>query len=202
MSTTTNTKSLIDIKLVHTENGFHDFNISNAGTIRSVTVSESIQFGEVFKIFYGDGHYVPHQMVRTTWLGRKDILGHLMDLDKSIRHSDIFIGESTDSDKFYKMVAKKHCDCRCNEPRLADRYDNATRTLLAFDLDFPEYSRSCSRHIIYLSKCGKCSKALTHGTGVGSFCTTGKDKLKALAEKEADMTIDFDSIITSKAQLI
>lgn len=86
------------VKLVSTANGFYDFDISDAGSIRRVTVSEEIKFGDHFNIYYGDGHYIQHRKEGAKWLGKKGIGGYLTgDLEKSIRKSSVFIGESVNS---------------------------------------------------------------------------------------------------------
>lgn len=189
----------MQINLVSTSNGYYDFDISEAGTVRRVTVSENIKHGEMFNIYYGDGHYIPHRKAGATWLGKKGIGGYLVgDLEKSIRKAEVFIAETIDSDEFYNVAAKKHCKCTCSDPYVKDQ---SMRTLLAVDLDHPEYGRSTSRNIIYLSKCGRCSKPLTHGTGFGSFYSNGLSNLKQLAEKEARCEIEWNSIISSINEL-
>jgi hypothetical protein len=83
------------IKLVSTENGFYDFDITDAGTIRRVTIPESIKKGDSFNIYYGDGHYIPHRKGAGTWVGSKGVSGYLAgDVEKSVRKSSIYIGES------------------------------------------------------------------------------------------------------------
>lgn len=187
----------IEIKLISTQNGFYDFDVTNAGTIRRVTVPDTVKFGEMFNIYYGDGSYVPHSKEGATWQGRKGIAEDLTgDVLKSIKASAVFIGESKDSSMFYKKVAAKHCECCCAEPSLVSDVQR-TRCVIAVDLETPDYSRDESRNIIYLSECSKCHLSVTHGTGIGSFNTTGLDKLKELAEKAAGCPIDFDEIITS-----
>jgi len=198
----TTQKNKIVSKLISASNGVYGFDITNAGTIGRATISDGIKFGDMFEIEFGDGHYVPKQKEQVKWLGKKGIGGYLVgDLEKSISKSAVFIGESMDSSAFYELVAKKHCDCHCDSPALKHGSESE-RKVIAFDLDTPTYSRDESRNLIYLSVCVNCSKALTHGTGVGSFHTTGEDELKALAEKTASVSIDFDSIITSRKQLI
>jgi hypothetical protein len=186
----------IEIKLVKTQSPFHDFDVSGAGTIRRVTISPDIKLGDTFNIFFGDGHYVPKQKEGATWLGKTGY--SLADVEKSIRRSSVFIGESMDSAKFYARVAKKYCACGCKEPYLKDRKHG---NVIAVDLEQPDYSRSSSRNIVYLSECGRCGKELTHGTGIGSFCTVGEVELMALAEKQAGCSIDFGAIVTSTSQL-
>lgn len=185
----------MDIRLVSTENGFHDFDVSGAGTIRRVTVSENIKKGESFNIYFGDGHYVPHRKESAVWHGNKGVAGYLIgDLEKSIRKSDVFIGESVDSDRFYRKVTEKHCSCLCSDPVTNS---DKERRVLAVDLDHPDYGRESSRYIIFKTSCKKCEKSLTFGAGVGSFHSTGIDNLKHLAAKEAREPIDWNNVITN-----
>ena len=182
-------------KLVSTENGFYDFDITDAGSIRRVTISENIKKGDSFNIYYGDGHYTPHRKERCTWVGSNGIGGYLTgDVEKSVRKSSVYIGESIRSEELYKKVANKFCDCRCSEPVTNS---DKSRSVLAVDLDAPDYGREQSRYIIFLTDCRKCKQPLTFGTGVGSFHSTGTVNLKHLAEKEARQAIDWNNTITS-----
>jgi hypothetical protein len=189
----------IALTLLSSCNDHVEFTVENAGTIRRVTVANSIKLGNMFTIYYGDGHYVPFQKEASRWLGENGDLKS--DLIKSILKSCVYIGENTDSQHFYKLIAKKFCLCHCHEPYLKRQNTPLSHRLLALDLEHAKYGRSMSRNIIYLGVCGRCSKALTYGTGIGSFCTTGEDNLKSLAEKEVGETINFDKIITAISQL-
>lgn len=196
----------IEITLVTTVNGFLDFNVKNAGTIRRVTIPLNIKPQGMFNIYYGDGHYVPHSKQGGLWQGKVvscDVGSKIdfhKDIIKSITHSDVYVGESLNSEHFYTKVADKYCLCRCDAP-FVKRGDDCKSELLAVDLEQAQYSRSTSRNIIYLTTCGNCNKPLTYGTGIGSFCTTGEETLKYLAEKELGRKIEFDKIITSISQI-
>lgn len=182
------------IELISTDNGFFDFNVTGAGTIHRVTVGEDIKRGDLFNIYYGDGSYTPHRKEGAVWQGKKGIQQGVTDyLEKSIRKSDVFIGESADSDLFYKKVATKHCKCNCTSPTIQNRYGN--RMLLAVDLEHPEYGRNSSRHIIWLAQCAICGEELTFGSGIGSFHSHGIEQLKQLAEKVNRAPIDWEKVI-------
>ncbi|CAH1588469.1 conserved hypothetical protein [Vibrio jasicida] len=189
----------IQINLVSSENGFHDFDVQGAGFINRVTVSNDIQRGDMFNIYHG---YSDENSRKSTgiWLGDKGIGGYLTgDLEKSIRRSDVFIGETMDSDYFYAMVAKKHCKCNCKSPSVRSRYEN--RTLIAVDLDSTEFERESSRFNVYTGSCISCGELVTFGNQIGSFNSTGLDHLKDLAVKEHRGPIEWGNVITSRDQL-
>lgn len=189
----------MQLKLVSTENGFHDFDVSGAGTIRRVTVCENIKYGGAFNIYYGDGHTIAHRKGSGKWLGRKGVEGYLVgDVEKSIRKSEIFIGEAVDSEAFYRALSKQFCRCMCSDPYIENPLE---RKVLGVDLDHSEYSRASSRYIVYLYTCGRCSKDLTGGTSFGSLGSHGLENLKALAQNEARTAIEWDCVITSLSQV-
>lgn len=196
---TTQTTDTLELTLTSSDRGYLDFNIKGAGTIRRATVAHKIKHGDTFHIYYGDGEYTPHQKEPAAWLGYDGTSADILnDLKKSILSSSVFIGESINSGDFYTKVAKQFSKCQCDEPALTFAEN---KQVIAVDLDYPEYARNSSRSIVFLGSCQHCNKELTYGTGFGSFCTTGETKLKELAEKEAQGSIDFDSIITSASQL-
>lgn len=187
----------MQLKLVSTENGFFDFNVSGAGTIRRVTVSDDIKYGDAFNIYYGDGHTISHRKGSGRWLGRQGAQ-LASDVEKSIRKSQIFIGEAVDSEAFYRALSKRFCHCMCSDPYIEDPLE---REILGVDLDYPEYGRASSRYVVYLYTCGRCLKALTGGRSFGSYCSHGLGSLKALAQKEARTAIGWGSIITSLSRV-
>jgi hypothetical protein len=80
-------------KLVSTENGFYDFDVMDAGSISRATVSEVIQPGDMFNLYYGDPDN--RRKEGAMWLSKQGISGYLTgDLEKSIRASNVFISES------------------------------------------------------------------------------------------------------------
>lgn len=190
-------KQVIRSRLVSTEHGFYDFDISDAGTIRRVKVPEDVQYGQPITLYYGDGHYVPHRKETTRWLGRRGVAGYLTgDLEKSIRKSPVFVGESADSGLFYRKLARKHCVCGCTAPYVKDV---SARQVLGVDLGYPEYGRSSGRYIVYIGECGGCGQDLTFGDSFCSFYSTGHENLKALAQREFGSAIDWSNTVTSIA---
>lgn len=189
----------MNLHLVSTANGFHDFDVSGAGSIHRVTVSEKIKRGNMFNIYYGDGHYVKHQKTSGKWLGTKGIAGYLVgDLEKSIRATDLFVGEGMDSEKFYHAVAEMYSDCDCVNPVFKS---GASKRVVAVDLDHPDQVRQSSRYIVFLGKCSCCAKDTTVGTGLGSFNQIGLDNLKRLAEKKNGSKINWSGVVTSFAEM-
>mgnify|MGYP001109815519 CR=1 FL=1 len=191
----------MEIKLVSAEsNGFHDFDISGAGTIYRATVSNEIKNGEIFNIYYGNSGYVPyhgiqHRKQGGTWRGKKGIGGYLVgDLEKSICKSEVFIAESANSEKFYSHIEKKYKKCDCADLHFGK---TSTRKVIAVDLAYPEYQRQSKRSIVLLGNCRECAKPLPYGHGFGECWSNGLDNLKRLAESEARQEIQWDAIITS-----
>ncbi|MGK2231278.1 MAG: hypothetical protein ACI92O_000436 [Colwellia sp.] len=195
--------SKIELTLLSNNKGHVEFSVTNAGSIRRIEVAENIELNGKIMIYFGDGHYVPYNNETAKWLGKQSIKENFKnDLINSILKSDVYIGEATNSECFYNLVAKKFCQCNCREPYLKRQGKSLNHKVIALDLEHAKYSRSTSRNIIYIGTCGRCSRALTYGQGIGSFCTVGENTLKQLAEKEVGKPINFEDIITTTSQLI
>lgn len=186
----------MNLNLVSTKHGLYDFDITNAGiTISRAAVPQTIEYKELFNIYYGDGHYIPNRKEGGVWRGREGVKGDLLGtLERSIRRSQCFIGESIDSDEFYKNMAKRFCQCSCSEPGFVR---GAKSCVIGADLDYADYGRSSSRHIVLLGTCNRCKKDMTQAAGIGSYHTTGLEKLKSIVEKDTGAVIDWSSVITS-----
>jgi hypothetical protein len=181
------------IKLVSRSNGVYVFDIAEAGSIRNVTVPRDRKRGDLFNIYFGDGSHIPYKTEKAVWLGLESGKKPLTsDMEMSIRKSDVFIGESIDSDAFYDKIVRKYCVCHCRDPSMK----TLVTEVFAVDLAYPDYARSRSRCIVYKGKCAICSEDLTCMTNLGGFNTTGLDNFKQLI-KESGSSIDWNTVITS-----
>lgn len=76
----------IGLRLVSATNGFHDFDVTGAGSIRRVTVRDDVKRGDVFNVYYGES-----SKGGAKWLGSKGVKGYLVgDLEKSIKASGVY----------------------------------------------------------------------------------------------------------------
>ncbi|MEZ9701225.1 hypothetical protein AB4455_06135 [Vibrio sp. 10N.261.46.E12] len=76
-------------KLVSTENGFYDFDVTDVGSIRRVTISDTIKPGEMFNVYYGES-----SKGSVIWKGKNSVEGYLIgDVERSLVQSDIYLAE-------------------------------------------------------------------------------------------------------------
>lgn len=184
----------MQIRLVSSKRGYHDFDVTDAGSIHRVCVSNNIKHGDIFNIYYGES-----SKEGGVWLGRKGIAGYLIgDLEKSLRKAPVFIGETLDSHKFYRRVSEQFNECKCSTSKLKP---GAMGKVIAVDLDYADYTRPEGRWIVFINKCDTCKKQLTHGSTYSAHSTTGLKELKAQAQKSTKDVIDWNSVITSIEKL-
>ncbi|MFV8385221.1 hypothetical protein ACNO5E_14125 [Vibrio parahaemolyticus] len=70
----------MEIRLVSTEHGYHDFDVADAELVKRVTVDENIKKGDMFNIYLHGG-----KKVGGIWRGEKGVKGYLVgDLKDSI----------------------------------------------------------------------------------------------------------------------
>lgn len=177
-------------KLVSSENGFHDFDVINAGSIKRVTVSNSIVRGEIFNIYYGTS-----SKEGGTWVGTKGIAGYLTgDLERSVIASQVYQNEHIDSEAFANAMIETHCKCGCLDPSYRN---DGPFSVIGVDLKAPDYQRQESRYITFKVKCIKCKLDTTLSEGFASIGIVGLDELKRYAEAKA-LAKGIDSIDWSK----
>ncbi len=79
----------MQVRLVSTENGFYDFDVTEAGSIKRVTVASDIKQGDMFNVYYGDS-----SKEGAIWQGKSGVSGYLIgDVERSIVHSEIYKAE-------------------------------------------------------------------------------------------------------------
>lgn len=70
----------MNITLISTNHGFHDFDIAGFGDLRRATVSPAIKKGETFNLFFGES-----SKVGATWIGKDGL--NTADLERSIKNA-------------------------------------------------------------------------------------------------------------------
>ncbi|MDI5832544.1 hypothetical protein OCF84_21515 (plasmid) [Shewanella xiamenensis] len=180
-------------KLVSAKNGFHDFDVINAGSIKRVTVSNSIERGGQFNIYYGES-----SKESGTWVGTTGIEGYLTgDLERSVIASQVYQSEHIDSEAFANTMADQHCKCGCVDPSY--RNDGPFQ-VIGVDLKAPDYQRQQSRYISFAVQCVKCKLSTVLSEGFASISIVGLDELKRHAEVKALAkginSIDWSNVTT------
>lgn len=70
----------MEIRLVSTEHGYHDFDVADSELVKRVTVDENVKKGDLFNIYLHGGN-----KIGGTWKGEKGVKGYLIgDLEDSI----------------------------------------------------------------------------------------------------------------------
>lgn len=76
----------MDIKLISTEHGNYDFEVIGAAPITRVKIPETIQYGDLFNMYYGES-----SKSAVKWEGKNGIEGYLIgDVQRSIVQSEIW----------------------------------------------------------------------------------------------------------------
>lgn len=75
----------MEITLVSTDHGFHDFDIAGFGNLRRATVSPAIKKGDQFNLFFGES-----SKVGALWVGNNGL--NTRDLESSIKKAAKHIG--------------------------------------------------------------------------------------------------------------
>ena len=188
----------MSITYTSTTDGIHKFEVNNMGSIVSANISENINYGDTFTIYYAGMRGTKFLKEEVKWLGRNGLqisaITDLTDLLKSIRKSNVYKGEAIKSTRFFNKASKHFCKCKCKTPEIDP---SATKVLLGVDLDSHDHGRESSRYIVYVRKCFLCGEDLTWATTIGSYHSTGLNNLKQFAEQEHRSKIDWDNIVTS-----
>lgn len=75
----------MDITLISTNHGFHDFDIAGFASVRRATVSPAIKKGDQFNLFFGES-----SKVGARWIGSNGL--NTRDLESSIKKAAKQIG--------------------------------------------------------------------------------------------------------------